>query len=129
MHQAHVVADGGAGPLEPGPVVDRALAHRRGEHRVDAGLRGRRGNVAGEAHARQRRHLGDLFGEIRQVHLDVAMFADLNEALVAVFVIDGAGHPDRLVRRAEMRVAADLHGDLAAQAAEGDQVLALGGFG
>ncbi|ODN68427.1 hypothetical protein A6302_04273 [Methylobrevis pamukkalensis] len=129
VHQAHVMADGGAGPLEPRPVVDRAFAHRRGEHRVDAGLRGRRGNVAGEAYAWQRWHLGDLFGEIRKIHLDRAMFADLHEALVAVLVIDGAGHPDRLVRRAEMRVAADLHGDLAAQAAEGGQVVALGGFG
>ena len=59
----------------------------------------------------------------------VAMLADLHEALMAVLVIDGAGHPDRLVRRAEMRVAADLHRDLAAQAAEACQVVALGGFG
>ena len=129
MHQANVMADGGAGSLEPGPVVYRAFAHRRCEHRVDAGLRGRRGSVAGEAHAGQRRHLGDLFREIRKVHLDVAMFADLHEALMAMLVIDGARHPDRLVCRAEMRVAADLHGDLAAQPAEGGQILALGRFG
>lgn len=129
VHQAHVMADGGTGPLEPRPVVNRAFAHRRGEHRVDAGLRCWCGNVAGEAYAWQRRHVGDLFREIGKIHFDRAMLADLHEALMAVLVIDGAWHPDRLVRGAEMRVAADLHRDLAPQATEGDQVLSLSGFG
>jgi len=48
---------------------------------------------------------------------------------MAVLVIDRARHPDRLMRRAEMGVAANLHRNFAAQAAEGGQVLALGRFG
>jgi hypothetical protein len=87
------------------------------------------GNVAGKAYAWQRRHVGDLFREIGKIHLYRAMLADLHEALMAVLVIDRARHPDRLVRRAEMRVATDLHRDLAAKAAEGEQVVALGRFG
>jgi hypothetical protein len=83
------------------------------------GFDARCGNVAGGAYAWQRRHVGDLFREIGKIHFDRAMLADLHEALMAVLVIDGARHPDRLVRRAEMRVAADLHRDLAAQGGRG----------
>ena len=56
------------------------------------------------------------------------MLPDLHHALKAVFVIDTAGYPDRLVGRAEMRVSANLQGDLAAKAAELGQILALGRF-
>ena len=70
------------------------------------------------AHAGKRRHGGHALGEVGKIHLDRVVLADLHEPLEAALVIDGAGHPDRLVGRAEMRVAADLHGDVAAQAAE-----------
>ena len=48
--------------------------------------------------------------------------------LEAVLVIDRAGHPDRLMRRAEMRIAADLRGNVAAQTADAGDVVTLGGF-
>ena len=39
VRQPHVVADGGAGALEAGPVVLAAVAHRGDQHVIDAGLR------------------------------------------------------------------------------------------
>ena len=65
----------------------------------------------------------------RELHFDGIVLADLHEPLEAALVVDGACHPDRLVGRAEMGVAAHLHGDVAAQAAQGGEILALGGFG
>ena len=43
--------------------------------------------------------------------------------------MDRARHPYRLVGRAEMHVAADLGGNVTAQAAETTDVVTLGGFG
>ena len=57
------------------------------------------------------------------------MLADLHEPLEPALVIDGACDPDRLVRRAEVGVAAHLHGNVTAQAAQRCEILARGGFG
>ena len=53
----------------------------------------------------------------------------IGDGLGAHLVVDAAGDADRLVRRAEVGVAADLERDLAAQPAEPRQVLAGGGLG
>ena len=54
---------------------------------------------------------------------------DLDLRLEAVLVVDRACHPDRLMGRAEVHVAADLGRDVAAQAADAGDVVALGGLG
>ena len=53
---------------------------------------------------------------------------DVHQSTEAAFMIDAAGNTDRLVCRAEMRVAADLHRDGVTQITEPDDVLALGGL-
>jgi hypothetical protein len=118
------VADGGARALEPGPAVRAPLAHRRDEHVIDIGLVGRRTGIG--ADAGKRRHGLDSFRELAQIDLDARVVSpDGDEALEPALVVDGAGDPDRLVGGAEVRVAADLDGDIAAQPAKLRQVVAL----
>ena len=102
MRLAAVLATAALLPLVGGCVI---YSNEGGERKVNI-------NSASQAAAQT-----EALEAVRKVDFDVALFADLHEALVAVLVIDSAGHPDRLVCRAEMRVAADLHRDLAPQAA------------
>ena len=53
------------------------------------------------------------------------MAADGDQPTEPVLVVDGARHPDRLVCRAEVGIAAGLDRDVAAQAAQQCEVLAL----
>src|SRR5690606_36220817 len=57
-----------------------------------------------------------------------AVAADIDQALEPALVIDRTSQADRLVGRSEMRVAADLDRDVAAQPTEKRDILALGRF-
>ena len=106
-----------------------ALAHRRDQHIVHRGLVGMR-ELGLQGHARRGRHVGDRLDELRQIALAVGVqLDDPNLRLEAVLVVHRARHPDRLVRRAEMHVAADLGGNVTAQTADTTDVVALGRLG
>ena len=128
VHQPHVMTDGCAGALEAGPRILAALMHRGGENGVEGGLcvafRRRLG-----AHAGNEGHGGHTLAEVGQVHFDCIMLTNLHEPLESALVIDGASDPDRLVGGAEVGVAAHLHGDVAAQAAQRGEVIARRGLG
>ena len=97
---------------------------RRREHRLDRRLARRRAGLGSDAG--ERRHGVDPLREFLQMHLDAGIVAaDGDQPTEPVLVIDGAGHPDRLVCRAEVGIAAGLDRDVAAQAAQQCQVLAL----
>src|SRR5690606_10817289 len=88
------------------------------------------GEVRLERDTGRRRHVGDSLDEFLEIALEVCIqLDDPHLRLEAVLVIDGAGHPDRLVCRAEMPVATDLCGDVTAQAADAGDVITLGGLG
>ena len=53
------------------------------------------------------------------------MPADGDQPLPSALVVERAGHPDRLVRRAEVGVATDLDGDVAAQPADEADIVAF----
>ena len=129
MHEADVVADGGARALEARPVIGAARMHGRrqdmrrcdGLSRMSSGL---------PAIASEERHGVDQFGELAQIDFDTGpVFADGDDPLEAALVIDGAGDADRLMGRTEVGIAADLEGDVAAQPAERGEIVAFGGFG
>ena len=56
------------------------------------------------------------------------MLSYLHKPLETTLVIDRAGNADGLMSRAEVSVAANLHGDVAAQPAEGVEFLTRRGF-
>ena len=129
VDHADEMPDRGRRALEAGPVVRSALAHRGDQHIVHRGLV-RMGELGLQGHARRGRHVGDGLDELVQIALAVGVqLDDPDLRLEAVLVVDRARHPDRLVRRAEMHVAADLGGDVAAQTADAADVVALGGLG
>ena len=115
VDHADEVADRGRCALETGPIVLRTLAHRREQHIVHGGLVGMR-ELGLQWDARCGRHVGHGLDELGQITLAGGVHLD-NPHLrpEAVLVIDAARHPDRLVGRAEMHVAADLGRDVAAQ--------------
>ena len=56
------------------------------------------------------------------------MLTDLDEALGSALVVNRACHTDGLMGRAKMRIAADLHRDVASQAAKKLEILRSGGL-
>lgn len=58
-----------------------------------------------------------------------SMASDRDQPLHAMLAVDRAGNADRLVRRPEMPITADLVGDDAAHGAEPCQILAVGRLG
>ena len=88
------------------------------------------GELGLQGHARRGRHVGHGLDELGQIAFAVGVqLDDPHLRLEAVLVIDRARHPDRLVGGAEMHVAADLGGNVAAQTADTANVVALGGLG
>ena len=127
MHQADVVPDRSARALEARPCILPGLPNRRRQHIGDGRLFARGARL--HADARHGGHGLDRFGELAEINLDMCtVVADRYQPLEPALVIDAAGHADRLMRRAEMGVAADLDGDVAAQTTERCEVLALGGL-
>jgi hypothetical protein len=127
MHQADVVPDGSARALEARPCILAGLTYRRRQHVGDGRLFA--GGARLHADARHGWHGSDRFGELAEIDLDMCtVVADRYQPLKPALVIDAAGDSDRLMRRAEMGVAANLDGDVAAQTTELCKVIALCGF-
>jgi hypothetical protein len=97
------------------------------EHVVDGGFLA--GLGGGHADAGHGRHVGDTLGHLVEVDLEIGRLPDLHKPGEPALVIDGAGHADRLMGRAEMRIAAHFQRDLAAEPAEAGQVRPFRGLG
>ena len=129
VDHADEMTDRGRRALETGPVVLRPLAHRRDQHIVHGGLVGM-GERGLQGHAWRGRHVGHGFDELGQIAFAVGVqFDDPHLRLEVVLVVDRARHPYRLMGGAEMHVAADLCGDVAAQTADARYIVTLGRFG
>ena len=113
MGHAHEMADGCAGPGEPGPIVLASIPDCGGQHVVD----GRFGGI-GVVKIERRQidtfhgwHILSGFHQVGQVVFQRFSGSEGDQKSVAVLVINGPRYPDGLVHRTEMGVATRLHGD------------------
>jgi hypothetical protein len=125
-----IADDAGQGIEACGP-VDAAFAHLAAEELRDTSLAAA-GVVeveTGCGFAVERRHGEDRLHQLAKIMVAVALFENLNQPSLAALGVHRARDSDRLMRRAEGGIAADLGGDHVPRPAHGLYVLAFGGLG